>query len=120
MPPLIRRVAFFRRHVSPAPPHPQGPIDVRRLDLADLASVKAFADGLAGEAASVDLLINNAGVMACDHRATADGFEAQMGTNHLGHFALTNRLLPLLEASKVRVGVCVCVGGRGCKTFNMV
>ncbi|MGB3772239.1 MAG: oxidoreductase [Rhodococcus sp. (in: high G+C Gram-positive bacteria)] len=62
---------------------------VRRLDLADLASVRAFAD----DTPDVDVLINNAGVMALPHKKTADGFEMQFGTNHLGHFALTGLLL---------------------------
>lgn len=60
------------------------------LDLADLASVRAFAE----ESAGADVLINNAGVMALPLRRTADGFEMQIGTNHLGHFALTGLLLP--------------------------
>jgi len=67
-----------------------GDTEVRRLDLADLASVRAFADGWQGD---VDVLINNAGVMRTPERRTADGFELQIGTNHLGHFALTNLLL---------------------------
>ncbi len=62
---------------------------IRRLDLADLASVREFAAGLD----RVDVLINNAGVMAVPHSTTADGFEMQFGTNHLGHFALTGLLL---------------------------
>jgi NAD(P)-dependent dehydrogenase (short-subunit alcohol dehydrogenase family) len=65
---------------------------VRRLDLADLSSVRAFAADLA----AVDVLINNAGVMAVPLRRTADNFEMQFGTNHLGHFALTGLLLPKL------------------------
>jgi NAD(P)-dependent dehydrogenase (short-subunit alcohol dehydrogenase family) len=68
-----------------------GDCDVRQLDLADLASVRAFANGWQGE---VSVLINNAGVMGTPERRTADGFELQIGTNHLGHFALTNLLLP--------------------------
>jgi NAD(P)-dependent dehydrogenase (short-subunit alcohol dehydrogenase family) len=67
-----------------------GDFDVRRLDLADLASVRAFAGELAGD---IDVLINNAGVMAVPRARTADGFEMQLGTNHLGHFALTGLLL---------------------------
>lgn len=63
--------------------------EVRRLDLADLASVRAFADSID----TVDVLINNAGVMAVPRGRTADGFERQFGTNHLGHFALTGLLL---------------------------
>jgi NAD(P)-dependent dehydrogenase (short-subunit alcohol dehydrogenase family) len=67
-----------------------GDREVRALDLADLASVRAFADGWSGD---LDLLVNNAGIMAVPQGKTADGFEAQIGTNHLGHFALTNLLL---------------------------
>jgi NAD(P)-dependent dehydrogenase (short-subunit alcohol dehydrogenase family) len=67
-----------------------GSTEVRRLDLADLASINAFADGWDGP---IDVLVNNAGVMAVPEQRTKDGFELQIGTNHLGHFALTNRLL---------------------------
>jgi NAD(P)-dependent dehydrogenase (short-subunit alcohol dehydrogenase family) len=75
--------------------------EVRRLDLADLASVRAFAEAF-GE--PLDLLVNNAGVMALPRRTTADGFEMQFGTNHLGHFALTGLLLDrLLERPGARV-----------------
>jgi NAD(P)-dependent dehydrogenase (short-subunit alcohol dehydrogenase family) len=74
---------------------PGSDVEVRSLDLADLSSVKAFAAGLDGP---VHLLINNAGVMALPKRQTADGFEMQFGTNHLGHFALTGRLLRALTA----------------------
>ena len=69
-----------------------GSTEVRELDLADLTSVRAFADK-AGDL-SVDVLINNAGLMAVPERRTADGFEMQIGTNFLGHFALTGLLLP--------------------------
>ncbi len=78
---------------------PDARLELLELDLGDLASVAAFAEafrGLAGEA-GLDLLINNAGVMAPPRRVTADGFELQLGTNHLGHFALTGRLLGLME-----------------------
>jgi NAD(P)-dependent dehydrogenase (short-subunit alcohol dehydrogenase family) len=68
-----------------------GPVTVRALDLADLASVRSFAADTAGP---VDILIDNAGVMAIPEGRTVDGFELQLGTNHLGHFALTNLLLP--------------------------
>jgi NAD(P)-dependent dehydrogenase (short-subunit alcohol dehydrogenase family) len=78
--------------------------EVMRLDLADLASVRAFADGFAARHDGPDLLVNNAGVMALPHRRTADGFEMQFGTNHLGHFALTGLLLPgLLGQTEPRV-----------------
>jgi NAD(P)-dependent dehydrogenase (short-subunit alcohol dehydrogenase family) len=68
---------------------PAGDTEIRRLDLADLSSVRAFADGIDVE---VDVLINNAGVMAVPYRTTADGFEAHLGVNHLGPFALTGLL----------------------------
>lgn len=68
-------------------------VQVRRLDLADLNSVREFAEGLAASHEVIDVLINNAGVMAVPLRRTADGFEMQIGTNHLGHFALTALLL---------------------------
>src|ERR671910_2651034 len=67
-----------------------GAVEVRRLDLAALESVRAFADDWEGD---LDLLINNAGVMAVPEGRTKDGFETQIGTNHLGHFALTGLLL---------------------------
>jgi NAD(P)-dependent dehydrogenase (short-subunit alcohol dehydrogenase family) len=74
--------------------------DVRPLDLADLHSVRAFAERLDRE---VDVLVNNAGVMATPHRLTADGFELQLGTNHLGHFALTGLLLPRIRDRVVTI-----------------
>ena len=78
---------------------PSADITVARLDLADLASVRDFATAWSAEHPDgLDLLINNAGVMAIPKRSTADGFEMQFGTNHLGHFALTGLLLPALVA----------------------
>src|SRR3984957_15263109 len=80
--------------------HPEARLEVRRVDLADLASVREFSDGLLAEGTPVDVLINNAGVMAPPARmTTADGFELQFGSNFLGPFALTLRLLPLLLAA---------------------
>lgn len=70
--------------------------EVRQLDVGDLESVAAFADGLDGR---LDLLVNNAGLMAIDEARTPQGVEMQFGVNHLGHFALTARLLPLLLAT---------------------
>lgn len=72
-------------------------ISVRQLDLSDLQSVGTFADGFSEEFDRLDVLINNAGIMMCPYSKTKDGFEIQMGTNHLGHFALTGHLLPLLK-----------------------
>lgn len=77
-----------------------GETDVRRLDLTDLASVREFAGGWAGH---LDILINNAGIMMVPAGRTADGFELQFGTNHLGHFALTNLLLPQITGRIVTV-----------------
>ncbi|HVV74429.1 MAG TPA: oxidoreductase [Mycobacteriales bacterium] len=75
---------------------PDADLDLRALDLANLADIRSFADGIQASYPNVDLLINNAGVMAIPRQTTADGFEMQLGTNHLGHFALTGLLLPLL------------------------
>ncbi len=75
---------------------PDARLELRALDLASLASVKAFAERTIEEHSEIDLLINNAGVMAIRRASTADGFEMQFGTNHLGHFALTAQLMPAL------------------------
>ncbi|MFD8566295.1 oxidoreductase [Streptomyces sp. NPDC059639] len=81
---------------------PGAAVEFGALDLGDLASVRGFADGWADR--PLDLLVNNAGVMALPYGRTADGFETQFGVNHLGHFALTGLLLPsLLEAPEPRV-----------------
>lgn len=83
--------------------------EAMQLDLASLASIERFANDLRGRLSTLDLLVNNAGVMAPPVRGeTADGFEMQFGVNHLGHFALTGRLKPLLEASATG-GVVVAV-----------
>lgn len=76
---------------------PAAEVEFRPLDLAELASVRDLAHGFAAD--RLDLLVNNAGVMALPYRETADGFEMQMGVNHLGHFALTGLLLPKLLAT---------------------
>lgn len=85
-----------------------GDIEVRRLDLQDLSSVRQFADGID----KADILINNAGVMAVPYSLTVDGFESQIGTNHLGHFALTNLLLPKLTDRVVSVSSMLHWPGR--------
>ena len=74
-----------------------GGLDLVELDLASLASVRACADALLAAGRPLDLIIANAGVMACPKGTTADGFETQFGTNHLGHFVLANRIAGLLK-----------------------
>ena len=76
---------------------PEADLEVMALDLASLASMRSFAALFLAGHDRLDLLLNNAGVMAIPRGATADGFEMQFGTNHLGHFALTGLLLPLLQ-----------------------
>jgi NAD(P)-dependent dehydrogenase (short-subunit alcohol dehydrogenase family) len=88
--------------------HPDALVRFEELDLAELASIAAFADRLLAQGKPIDMLVNNAGVMTPPQRKTTrDGFELQFGTNHLGHFALTGRLLPLLA------------GGRGARVVNV-
>jgi NAD(P)-dependent dehydrogenase (short-subunit alcohol dehydrogenase family) len=78
---------------------PEAQVQLDELDLASLASVRGFAERFRATHDGLDLLINNAGVMAPPRRRTADGFELQFGTNHLGHFALTNALLEQMEGT---------------------
>jgi NAD(P)-dependent dehydrogenase (short-subunit alcohol dehydrogenase family) len=81
---------------------PAAKLSVKLIDLASLASVEAFAESVTSEGRPIDVLINNAGVMTPPTRqVTSDGFELQFGANHLGHFALTGRLLPLLAGGRV-------------------
>ncbi len=75
-----------------------GGVEMIALDLASLASVRACTDKLLAAGKPLDLVINNAGVMACPQSRTADGFEMQFGTNHLGHFVFTNRIASLLKS----------------------
>jgi NAD(P)-dependent dehydrogenase (short-subunit alcohol dehydrogenase family) len=83
---------------------PKAEIRFGQVDLASLASIKAFADKVLAEGVGVDILVNNAGVMMPPARQlTADGFELQFGTNYLSHFALTAHLLPLLQKGRARV-----------------
>jgi len=79
--------------------YPDARLEMRELDLADLASIERFASEFRGTHERLDLLINNAGVMVPPYTRTADGFELQMGVNHLGHFALTGHLLDLLRST---------------------
>jgi NAD(P)-dependent dehydrogenase (short-subunit alcohol dehydrogenase family) len=87
-----------------------GTADLALLDLADLSSVRRFAESWHGP---LDILIDNAGIMATPYGTTTDGFESQLGTNHLGHFALTGLLLPALrEAGSARVVAVSSAGHR--------
>ncbi len=79
-----------------------GTLDVRACDLADLDSVASFAESTREAYPEIDVLCNNAGVMAIPRRETQDGFEMQLGVNHMGHFALTGQLLPALAAAGSR------------------
>ena len=79
--------------------HPDASLELVPLDLGDLASTKAAADQILARHDSIDLLINNAGVMAMPERTTVDGFEMQLGVDHLGHFALTSHLLPAIVST---------------------
>ena len=88
-------IAEIRREI------PKARLTIRQLDLSSLKSVSALGEELTAAARPIDILINNAGVMTPPERQeTRDGFELQFGTNHLGHFALTGHLLPLLRAAK--------------------
>jgi NAD(P)-dependent dehydrogenase (short-subunit alcohol dehydrogenase family) len=91
-----------------------GTVELRELNLADLASVAAFADGINSDFERLDVLVNNAGIMGGPRRETAQGYELQVGTNHLGHFALTAGLWPLLEAApEARVVALTSLAARG-------
>jgi len=89
----------------------KGSVVAAKLDLGSLDSVKTFATDYARAHVSLDILINNAAVMACPKEQTSDGFEMQFGTNHLGHYALTRLLLPQLLASKGARVVCLSSTG---------
>jgi len=92
---------------------PDATIETAIVDLASLDSVRAFAAGYVAQGRPLHLLINNAGVMATPQSYTADGFEMQFGTNHIGHFALTTGLLPALRAAgKARVVALSSIGHR--------
>jgi NAD(P)-dependent dehydrogenase (short-subunit alcohol dehydrogenase family) len=78
-------------------------VELQELDLASPASIRAFTERVSGDHDRLDVIIANAGVMATPEGRTADGFELQFGTNHLGHFLLVNRLRPLLAGGAARV-----------------
>ncbi len=89
----MARSALLERHAT-------GQIEIMRLDLADLESIQSFAEKFRNSSDQLDLLINNAGIMAPPYTKTKDGFEMQFGSNHLGHFALTGLLLPVLAKTR--------------------
>jgi NAD(P)-dependent dehydrogenase (short-subunit alcohol dehydrogenase family) len=98
--------------------NPQASIVVMKLNLADLTSVRDFAKDFSDRYDSLDILINNAGVMIPPYQRTKDGFELQFGTNHLGHFALTGLLLPLLKKTpNSRVVALSSIAHRGASIF---
>jgi NAD(P)-dependent dehydrogenase (short-subunit alcohol dehydrogenase family) len=97
---------------------PSANVCIMNLDLGDLNSIKDFAEKFHSQYNSLDLLVNNAGVMIPPYKHTKDGFELQFGTNHLGHFALTGRLLPLLLSTKdSRIVVVSSIASRGANIY---
>lgn len=107
----VRDLDKARGAIDGAVPDGPGHLSLVPCDLASLASVTHCADGLLADGRSFDAIIANAAVMACPFGRTEDGFEMQFGTNHLGHFVLVNRLLPLLRAGS-RVVVVASAGHR--------
>jgi len=95
--------------------NPNAKVSFEKIDLADLSSIKSFASRMIAKGKAINLLINNAGVMTPPNRLeTKDGFELQFGTNHIGHFALTAQLLPLLrKAPDARVVTVSSIANRG-------
>jgi NAD(P)-dependent dehydrogenase (short-subunit alcohol dehydrogenase family) len=93
-------------------------VEVERLDLASLPSVRAFADALGARHPAIQLLVANAGVMACPLGRTEQGFEMQLGTNHLGHFLLAGLLAPALRAGAPARVVCVSSSGHRFATVD--
>ena len=85
----------------------EGDVSSAKMDLGDFGSVKAFADKMLAELDQLDLLINNAGIMACPETRVGPGWEAQFGVNHMGHFALVKGLMPLLEKTTGTRVICL-------------
>ena len=85
----------------------EGSVEVASMDLSNLKSVQAFANKILGEIDQVDFLINNAGIMACPETRIGSNWEAQFGVNHIGHFALTKALMPLLEKTPNTRVICL-------------
>lgn len=97
-----RSVAKAEEAVKDLRPQVQGKVDFVQLDLSDLSSVRTAAEDIRGKHSKIDALINNAGIMQTPESKTADGFEMQFGTNHLGHFLLSALLIDLVEAAAGR------------------
>jgi NAD(P)-dependent dehydrogenase (short-subunit alcohol dehydrogenase family) len=95
----VRNVAKAEAALAEAGIGADHDVTIEEVDLASLESVRAFTDRITGAYDHLDLLIANAGLMACPQGKTADGFDLQFGTNHLGHFVLVNRLVPLVLAA---------------------
>jgi NAD(P)-dependent dehydrogenase (short-subunit alcohol dehydrogenase family) len=89
-----------------------GGVEVDELDLADLASVRGFAERFLASGRAIDIVINSAGVMACPETRVGPGWEAQFATNHLGHYALVNRLWPAISSRDARVVAVSSAGHR--------
>ncbi|MES2883998.1 MAG: oxidoreductase [Pseudomonadota bacterium] len=99
---------------------PEAQLHLMQLDLSDLGSVRGFAAECGRRFGHIDLLCNNAGVMALPYQKTRDGFEMQIGTNHFGHFALTGLLLEQLKAAPAaRIVTVASVAHRGTKAFDL-
>lgn len=94
---VVRDIAKAQAQLDQAGAHG---VELYQADLASLASVRSFTDDYLAAGDRIDVLIANAGIMACPQATTQDGFELQFGTNHLGHFVLVNRLVPLLSAGR--------------------
>lgn len=99
---------------------PNAGLELMTLDLSSLASVRSFAADCTARYPQLDILCNNAGVMALPYQQTVEGFEMQVGTNHFGHFALTGLLLDLLKAAPAaRIVTVASVAHRGTKRFDL-
>ena len=99
--------------------HPDAELELGQVDLADLSSIRAFADDYLAGHDKIDVLMNNPGVMACPKTQTADGFEMQFGTNHLGHFFLTSLLAPAIQAGDAPRVVTLSSAAHGNSDVNL-
>ncbi len=100
--------------------YPTGSITAKYIDTSKLSTVKEFAKDFIGEYDQLDVLINNAGIMMVPFSKTEDGFESQMGTNHLGHFALTGLLLPVITKTENSRIVNLSSGAQNLGSLNML